>query len=171
MWKALLRVSWLIAAWAWAACAVPAAAAPPGLVGKDAPDFALKGLDGRNLRLSEYRGQVVLVVFWARWAGDSSQEIAALDQIDATYRRAGLVVVGVSVDEDVRRATEFAQSLNVSFPMLFDTGSHLGQDYSLKNLPVTVIVDRTGVVRHAAVGFKRGDERVFVERIRDLLRE
>jgi peroxiredoxin len=151
--------------------APPASAAAPTLVGKDAPDFVLKGLDGRNLRLSEYRGRVVLVNFWARWAGDSRQEISALEQINATYQRAGLVVLGVSVDEDVQRASEFARSMNVSYPMLFDTGAQLGQDYLLKNLPVTVLVDRAGVVRYSSVGFKRGDEDVYLERIRELLRE
>src|SRR4029077_1635023 len=76
-------------------------AAAPTLVGKDAPDFVLKALDGRNLRMSEFRGQVVLVNFWARWAGDSRQEMPALDRINTTYNRAGLVVLGVSVDEDL----------------------------------------------------------------------
>src|ERR1035437_10179944 len=83
-------------------------AATPTLVGKDAPDFVLKGMDGRNLRMSEFRGQVVLVNFWARWAGDSRQEMPALDRINTTYSRAGLVVLGVSVDEDLVRAHEFA---------------------------------------------------------------
>ena len=109
--------------------------------------------------------------FWARWAGDSRLEIAALEQINATYHRAGLVVLGVSVDEDERRAGEFAHALGVSYPILFDTGAKLGQDYQLKDLPVTVLVDRNGVVRYASVGFKRGDERTVLDRVRDLLRE
>jgi len=71
--------------------------AAPSIVGKPAPDFALRGLDGRNLRLSEFRGQVVLVNFWARSDGDSRQQMPALDRINITYQRAGLVVLGVSV--------------------------------------------------------------------------
>jgi thiol-disulfide isomerase/thioredoxin len=88
--------------------AAPTAAA---LVGREAPDFILKGTDGQNLRLSEFRGQVVLVNFWARWAGDSRQEMPALERINTTYRRAGLVVLGVSLDEDRRRAGEFAGAM------------------------------------------------------------
>jgi peroxiredoxin len=149
----------------------PSWAAPPTLVGKDAPDFALKGLDGRNLRMSEFRGQVVLVNFWARWAGDSRQEMPALDRINTTYNRAGLVVLGVSVDEDLKRAREFADSMHVSYPILFDTGSDIGRDYFLERMPVTVLVDRAGVVRYSSVGFKRGDERAFLDHIRELLRE
>src|ERR1700685_2860147 len=103
-----------------------ALAAAPTMVGKDAPDFVLKGLDGKNRRLSEYRGQVVLVNFWARWAGDSRQEMPALDRINATYQRAGLVVLGVSIDEDLARARAFADAMKVTYPILFDTGSDTG---------------------------------------------
>jgi len=146
-------------------------AAAPTLVGKDAPDFVLKGMDGRNLRMSEYRGQVVLVNFWARWAGDSRQEMPALDRINTTYGRAGLVVIGVSIDEDLARAREFAGAMKVSYPILFDTGSDIGRDYQLQKMPMTILVDRAGVVRYSNVGFKRGDERVYLDHIRELLRE
>ena len=118
----------------------PSIAAAPTLLGKDAPDFVLKGLDGRNLRMSEFRGQVVLVNFWARWAGDSRQEMPALDRINTTYSRAGLVVLGISVDEDLSRAREFAGSMKVSYPILFDTGANIGRDYLLEKMPVTILL-------------------------------
>jgi peroxiredoxin len=146
-------------------------AAVPTLVGRDAPDFVLKGMDGRNLRMSEFRGEVVLVNFWARWAGDSRQEMPALDRINTTYGRAGLVVLGVSVDEDLERAREFAGAMKVSYPILFDTGSNIGEDYQLQKMPVTILVDRAGVIRYSKVGFKRGDERAYLDHIRELLRE
>jgi peroxiredoxin len=146
-------------------------AAAPTMVGKDAPDFVLRGMDGRNLRLSEFRGQVVLVNFWARWEGDSRQQMPILDRINTTYQRAGLVVLGVSVDDDLRRSREFALAMGVSYPILFDTGPDIGRDYLLQKMPVTILVDRAGVVRYSAVGFKRGDERVYLDKIRELLRE
>jgi peroxiredoxin len=150
---------------------VPARAAAPTLVGKDAPDFVLKGMDGKNRRMSEFRGQVVLVNFWARWAGDSRQEMPALDRINTTYSRAGLVVLGISIDEDLVRAREFAGAMKVSYPILFDTGSDIGRDYLLQKMPVTILVDRAGVIRYANVGFKRGDESAYLDHIRELLRE
>ncbi len=146
-------------------------AAAPTLLGKEAPDFVLKSMDGKNLRMSEFRGQVVLVNFWARWAGDSRQEMPALDRINTTYARAGLVVLGVSVDEDLERAREFAGAMKVSYPILFDTGSDIGREYLLQKMPMTILVDRSGVVRYANVGFKRGDERAYLDHIRELLRE
>ena len=147
------------------------AGAAPTLVGKDAPDFVLKSLDGRNLRLSEYRGRVVLVSFWARWASDSREELPALDRINTTYQRAGLVVLGVSVDEDAHRAREFADAMKVRYPILLDTSPDIGRVYMLDRMPVTVLVDRSGIVRYSNVGFKRGDERAYLEQIRELLRE
>jgi peroxiredoxin len=154
-----------------ASLAAVSMAAAPTLVGKDAPDFVLKSEDGKNLRLSEFRGQVVLINFWARWASDSREEMPALDRINTTYNRAGLVVLGVSVDEDPRRAREFADAMKVGYPILFDTSADIGRDYLLQKMPVTILVDRSGAVRYSNVGFKRGDERTYLDEIRELLRE
>src|SRR5580704_9169678 len=165
-----MRKSWLaggVLLGAWWSCASFADA--PALIGKDAPDFVLKANDGTNLRLSEFRGQVVLVNFWARWANDSRREIPALNRINTTYQRAGLVVLGISVDEDQRRAHEFADSMKVSYPMMFDTGEVLGRDYQLGKMPMTIMVDRGGVVRYSHLGYKRGDDRLYLDQIRELL--
>src|SRR6202140_2766044 len=86
--SAVLTVSSLIAS---------SRASAPTLVGKEAPDFVLRAMDGKNLRMSEFRGQVVLVNFWARWAGDSRREMPAGDEINTRSLPAGLVVDGVSV--------------------------------------------------------------------------
>src|ERR1700755_3019769 len=113
-----MRKALLVVAFAMGAALDSTGAAAPTLVGKSAPDFVLKGLDGRNLRLSEFRGQVVLVNFWARWAGDSRAQMQALNRINTTYQRVGLIVLGVSVDEDLRRAREFSDAMAVSYPIL-----------------------------------------------------
>lgn len=158
-----------IALSAWLGAASLAVA--PTLVGKPAPDFVLKATDGMNLRLSEFRGQVVLINFWARWAGDSREEMPALDRIHAAYEEAGLVVLGVSEDEDVRRAREFAAAMKLTYPILLDTTPDIGRDYLLQKIPMTILVDRSGVVRYANVGYKSGDERIYSDQIRQLLRE
>jgi peroxiredoxin len=150
-----------------AALAGPAAS----LVGEDAPDFVLKGLDGRNLRLSEYRGQVVLVNFWARWDGDSRKEMPALERLNAICARAGVAVLGVSVDDDLQRGAEFAKSMGVSYPILFSTNGKVGRDYRIQKMPLTILVDRAGVVRYSSVGYQGGDETAYLEQIRKLLRE
>jgi peroxiredoxin len=163
-------VSTCIAAVA-AFCASFALAKPPRIVGQPAPDFALKSLTGANIRLSEYRGQVVLVNFWARWAGGSRREIPVLEHIHATYARAGVAVLGVSVDEDLPRAREFARSLAVTYPLMFDVSYKIGKDYGLQKLPVTVLIDRAGIVRYVHEGLSRSTEQSYVDEIRELLGE
>jgi peroxiredoxin len=146
-------------------------AKPPKIVGQPAPDFALKSLTGANIRLSEYRGQVVIVNFWARWAGGSRREIPLMERIHATYSRAGVAVLGVSVDEDLPRAREFARSLAVTYPLVFDVSYKIGKDYGLQKLPVTVLIDRAGIVRFVHDGSSRSVEQIYVDEIRELLGE
>lgn len=148
-----------------------AAVPVPAMVGKPAPDFALRSMDGENLRLSEYRGQVVVVNFWARWAGDAREEMPALDKINTTYGRAGLVVIGVSVGDDARHAKEFASGTKVGYPILFDATAETSRDYQIDKMPMTIMIDRSGVVRYVNAGFKRGDDRIYLDQIRELLRE
>ena len=165
--------AWLLSVVAAAAYGAPTlgAGGAPSLVGLEAPDFVLRGLDGRNLRLSEYRGQVVLLNFWARWAGDSRREMPALERMNATYGRAGLVVIGVSVDANSRRAAAFAGSMGVTYPVLLDSEGATGRAYSIKDMPLTLLVDRAGIVRYSNVGFKRSEENSYLDEIRKLLRE
>jgi peroxiredoxin len=81
------------------------------------------------------------------------------------------VVLGVSVDEDARRAREFADAMKVGYPILFDTTADIGRDYLLRKMPMTILVDRSGVVRYSSAGFKSGDELAYLDQIRELLRE
>ena len=77
-----------------------------------APDFVLKSIDGKNLRLNEYRGQVVLINFWASWCGPCRQEMPLLQQIDKRYRDAGFTVLGVNVEGKEGPAKEVARLID-----------------------------------------------------------
>jgi peroxiredoxin len=166
--------SWLgrlLLAMAVAMVACGAGAPGAGVLGREAPDFTLKSTAGENLRLSEFRGQVVMINFWARWAGDSRREIPALERIHGTYARAGLVVLGVSLEADARRAGEFAKSMHIPYPVLIDTDPAIGQKYAVDKMPMTVLIDRAGVIRYVHIGFENADEGVYLDQIRALLRE
>ena len=95
----------------------------------------------------------------------------ALNRINTTYQRAGLVVLGISIDDDLRRAQEFADSMKVSYPVMFDTGSEIGKDYELGRLPMTILVDRSGVVRYSISGTSAATIALYLDHIRELLRE
>jgi peroxiredoxin len=147
------------------------ASAQSALVGKAAPDFALRSLRGENIRLSEHSGEVVVVNFWATWCGPCRQEMPQLDELYAKYRRAGLVLLGVSLDHQKDRATEMAQTLKVAYPVLFDEQRNVSRSYGVDDLPVTLLIDRQGVVRFVSQGYKPGYESRYAEQLRELLNE
>jgi peroxiredoxin len=145
--------------------------ASSGLTGQPAPDFALKSAEGNNLRLSEYRGEVVLINFWATWCGPCRQEMPLLDDLYKRYERVGFRLLGVNIDEDSGRAMQMADELGVSFPVLFDEKKEVSRLYQVEAMPVTLLVDREGTVRHVHLGYQPGYEDKYLTQIRALLRE
>lgn len=141
------------------------------LEGTAAPDFALSSLDGPNLRLSEYRGDVVMLNFWATWCGPCRQEMPMLEEIYGRYRPAGFQLLGINVDGEPSRARRMAEDLGVSFPLLIDTDKSVSRLYDIRAMPVTVLIDRDGTVRHVHYGYRPGYERRYLEQVGQLLRE
>jgi len=147
------------------------AAAPYPLVGKEAPDFALHALVGNNVRLSENLGDVVVVTFWGSRCGPCATQLDALNRSLATYQSVGLRVFGVSVDDDQGRALEYAKGQSVTFPLLLDPSKSVSRLYQVDNLPMTVLIDRGGVVRHVHRDYSGKDEALYLQELRALLNE
>jgi peroxiredoxin len=145
--------------------------ASSGLEGRAAPDFALKSSTGENLRLSEYRGDVVMINFWATWCGPCRQEMPLLDEMYTRYKRVGFNLLGVNIDDDSRRAMQMIEELGVNFPVLFDSRKEVSKLYVVEAMPVTVLVDREGKVRFVHHGYKPGYEDKYLDQVRSLLRE
>ena len=145
--------------------------ASSGLTGKTAPDFALKSSNGENLRLSEYRGDVVMVNFWATWCGPCRQEMPLLDELYSRYQRVGFSLLGVNIDDNSSKAMDMVSELGVSFPVLFDSRKEVSKLYEVEAMPVTVLIDREGTVRYVHHGYKPGYEDKYLDQIRSLLRE
>jgi peroxiredoxin len=145
--------------------------AASSLEGQVAPDFVLRSATGENLRLSEYRGDVVLINFWATWCGPCRQEMPLLDDLYGRYQRVGFNLLGVNIDEDSRRAMQMVQELGVNFPVLFDENKEVSKLYEVAAMPMTILVDREGIVRHVHHGYKPGYEEKYLTEIRSLLRE
>jgi peroxiredoxin len=145
--------------------------ASSGLEGQLAPDFALKSSTGENLRLSEYRGDVVMLNFWATWCGPCRQEMPLLDELYKRYERVGFNLLGVNIDDDSRRAMQMIEELGVNFPVLFDARKEVSKLYEVDAMPVTVLIDREGNVRYVHHGYKPGYEDKYLDQIRSLLRE
>lgn len=137
----------------------------------DAPDFTLRSLGGGNLRLEEYRGQVVLINFWASWCGPCRQEMPLLDRLHHRYQDTGFAVLGVNVEGEVEPAREIVDQTSVTFPILIDEAQKVSEMYDLQAMPSTVVIDRDGVVRYIHLGYKPGDEAKYVEVVKRLIRE
>jgi len=137
----------------------------------EAPDFTLENLAGGNMRLEEYRGQVVLINFWASWCGPCRQEMPILDRLHHRYVDTGFAVLGINVEGEADPAQEIVDRTKVTFPILIDDGQKVSEMYNLEAMPSTVVVDRDGVVRYIHRGYKPGDEAKYVEVVKQLIRE
>jgi len=141
------------------------------LLGHQAPDFALHAVGGNNVRLSEHRGDVVVLSFWGSRCGQCRMQLAALDNSFKTYHSAGLQVFGVNVDDDQAGALEFARTQKVGFPLLLDPQKSVARTYVVDNLPMTVLIDRGGAVRQVHRDFSSKFEPLYLQQLRALLNE
>jgi peroxiredoxin len=160
------RIAAIIAA---VALALPALAADP--TGAPAPQFTLGAKSGQNVSLAQYKGQVVMLNFWASWCGPCRQEMPLLESIYKKYNRLGFTMIGVNVEPDSNAANEWLKQTPVSFPILYDKESKVSKMYDVAGMPSTVIIDRAGKVRMLHRGYKPGDENEYLDSIRMLVRE
>ena len=136
-----------------------------------APAFTLTDLTGQTGALSQYKGQVVMVNFWATWCGPCQQEMPLLDQMYRKYKPAGFTLIGVNVDKNAPPVKDLLARKPVSFPVLLDPTNAVSKAYHLDEMPSSVISDRKGNIRYLHRGYKPGDENEYQDRIRQLIRE
>ncbi len=138
---------------------------------RPAPEFQLDGRNGGKLALSDLKGQVVMINFWASWCGPCKQEMPLLDQMYRKYKPMGFTMVGVNVEPDPAKAEDLLQKSPVSFPIVFDRESRVSKLYNVTGMPSSVLIDRQGNVRYLHRGYKAGDENAYLDQIRSLVRE
>src|SRR6516225_5018963 len=148
--------------------ALPAVAAAPS---GPAPAFTLPSKAGSEVSLAQYKGQVVMINFWASWCGPCRQEMPLLEDIYKKYNKLGFTLIGVNVEPDSNAANEWLKATPVSFPILYDRDSKVSKLYDVAGMPSTVIIDRSGKLRVLHRGYKAGDENEYLDSIRTLIRE
>lgn len=152
-------------------CATGINVAVAAAVSGPAPNFTLKSLNGKNLKLSEMRGNVVLINFWASWCGPCREEMPLLNALHGKYQPLGFTVLGVNVEEQEKNARGFLQNFPVDFPVLLDNQNQVSKLYDVIAMPTTVVVDRDGNMRYLHKGYKPGDEKKYRQVIKKLVRE
>ena len=138
--------------------------------GADAPDFELRNLEGDDVRLSDYRGQIVLLNFWATWCGPCREELPHVQKLHEGYGDRGLVVIAVSTDGTKSPVSRFISREGYSFVVLMADGP-VQQDCGVGGIPVTFFIDREGVIRHVKEGFGPGGAAELEEQVVALLGE
>lgn len=148
----------------------PGQAAMPS-VGSLAPGFTLKSAHGKNLKLGEFRGQVVMINFWATWCGPCRQEMPHLNRLHERYHKAGFMLLGVNVDEQPEAARAMVKKLGIVFPVLLDTGKRVSRLYDVSAMPSSILIDRDGRVRYVHLGYRAGHEIQYDNEVREMLKQ
>ena len=122
-------------------------------LGEPAPNFRLRDLNGHSVALSDLRGKVVLLNFWATWCGPCRVEMPAMEELYRTFSRNDFEILAVSTDAQGASVTRpFQQENHLTFPILHDADYRVGLTYGARSLPMTFMVDRQGIVRHQIFG-------------------
>jgi thiol-disulfide isomerase/thioredoxin len=132
-------------------------------------DFTLKDLSGDDVSLSAFKGQVILLDFWATWCGPCKVEIPYFIEFNTTYGEQGLQVLGFDVDDEIPALTEYAERMGMNYPILIGAGrDDVLEAYGpMPGLPTTVIIGRDGKVCTSHTGLT--EKAVFEEAIKALL--
>jgi peroxiredoxin len=145
------------------------AASHAGKERKRAPEFQLKDVNGQTVHLSDYKGKVVLLDFWATWCGPCKIEIPWFIEFEHQYKDRGFAVVGVSMDEDGWSVVKpYVQDLKMNYRIVLGN-DEVGTSYGgVDSLPTTFLIDREGKIASVHVGLSQGKEE-FKNAIVDLL--
>jgi peroxiredoxin len=121
--------------------------------GQRAPEFSLPSLKGSTVALSQLRGRVVLVDFWAQWCEPCKKELPQLDRLAKEYAPKGVVVLTVNIDKQRENAERMVKQLGLTLDVLLDPAGSVAGSYDLPKMPTSFVVDKKGIVRFVNEGF------------------
>ena len=126
----------------------------PLTVGKVAPDFKLPDLNEKDIRLSDFRGKVVFLNFWATWCKPCREEMPSMEILYKNFEKDGLVILAISIDRVTTKKDipPFVKALNLTFPILVDSWGQTDKRYKLMGVPETYIIDQQGILREKVIG-------------------
>ncbi len=140
---------------------------PPSLGGKAAPDFTLRDLNGKQVSLSDFKGKVVLLDFWATWCPPCVRAIPHIEALHKKYKDQGLVVIGINHERDHAKVKAFAKG-QISYIILLDADEQF-TEYGVTGIPTAFYIDKEGKIRYRDVGFGPGKEKEIEQKVKELL--
>ncbi len=136
------------------------------LLGKPAPDFTLKDLDGHDVSLKDLIGKTVLLNFWATWCAPCREQMPQIESLSTNFKDKGLVVLGVNDNETVDVAKKYFEDHKYGFGSVLDSGKVISQKFGVTGIPVVVLIDKAGVVRYFQQGYNTSQD--FAAEVRKL---
>ncbi len=136
-----------------------------------AANFTLKSQHDKNIKLTELRGQVIMLSFWATWCGNCIQQFPVLNQYYKKNKNRGFRLLAINIDEDSVKAKRFTQKRKFNYPVLFDSQNQISMLYSIPDIPVVILIDRDGYIRHTLESNQIKQQKITQQLIKDLLNE
>ncbi|MCB1869272.1 MAG: TlpA family protein disulfide reductase [Gammaproteobacteria bacterium] len=133
-----------------------------------APEFVLRDLDGNQHRLSDYRGQVVIINFWATWCPPCREEMPSMQRAWESLKNDGIHMLAINVGEDEDTIFQFTANYPVDFPLLMDSDSGVINQWPVRGLPTTFVVDPKGRISYRAIGGREWDDPALLSLVRAL---
>jgi peroxiredoxin len=139
----------------------------------EAPNFTLKSLRGDNIKLSEHRGEVIMLSFWATWCDKCKQNFPVLNDIYLKYRDQGFTLLSINTEDekDLNKVRKWLKGRRVAHPILLDTTHAVSDKYEVSDMPSTYILDRDGHLRFVHNGFEEGYQDEVLKQVRELMDE
>jgi peroxiredoxin len=138
-----------------------------GVIGSTARDFSFE-LAGKPARLSELRGRVVVLNFWATWCPPCIEEMPSLERLHQQISASGGMVLGISVDENAEKYQRFLQDYQITFPTARDPSQKIASGYGTFKYPETYIIDRSGHIARKVIGPQQWDRQETVAYLKQL---
>ena len=125
-------------------------------------------LSGQKAKLSDFKGKVIYLDFWASWCKPCVKSFPVLNEFHNQYKQQGFEVIAINLDENKSKALAFLQQHKVDYSVLYAQGSKVAQAYDVQAMPSSYFIDRKGIVRHVHKGYKESDK-VKIKQVIELL--
>jgi len=136
-----------------------------------APNFSLKTLDGQEITLSELKGKVVLLDFWATWCGPCKESIPHLIQIYKSNQEKGIELIGINMDKGgTGIVRHFVESMDIPYPIVMATDD-VARNYGVTGLPMSFLIDKKGKIREKILGFDSSIAKQMASKVVELTSE
>jgi len=140
-------------------------------VGQRAANFTLKTFAGEKVSLSDQRGKVVLLDFWASWCAPCKEEMPFLDLLQKTYGSDDFIVLAVNIDNHSQNAVEFLKRYSIKLASLWDEKKQVVAAYNLETMPSSILIDQEGWIRAIHSGFRVEDFPRYKQEVEKLIKE